>query len=300
MIAKHYHTGYRAFLALLIFISVSDVRAQFRPFDNSRTTAPWIYNPSTSFTDKTQGYIGYDGRGSTSLTPQTLIAGFRIPVLYSGRDRRRPAAMAGMQYMSMMQDIVNSSVVNATFAYEVPLSRRVRASLGFGGGISTVKYNYENLVYLDTSDPLLGNGVNFFDIHLNAGISMTLDDRLTFSLAAPYLLKEDKLNLREVIARTSYRAVLTDELSLLVGANLDTYNRNTIVGGDVRLEWIKSFSVLAGADNFKFYSGVAVSVEYLTIGYTYGYNYSKLFSNFSNNQVMLIFGPPKRSGTRRR
>lgn len=290
----------RILFGSLLLMLVNEVSAQYRPFDNSRTMAPWLYNPAASFSDNFQGYIGYDGRGSNSLTPQALIAGVRVPVLYRGRDRRRPAAMVGLQYLKVMQDILNSSVINANFAYEVPLSKRVRAALGVGGGISTLKYNYGNLVYLDVSDPLIGNGVNFFNIHLNAGMSLVLDDRLTFSLATPYLLKENKVNLREVIVRTSYRTSVSDDLGLQVGANLDTYNSNVIVGGDVRAEWKKSFSVLAGADNFKFYSGLSITMDYLSIGYTYGYNYSKLFSNFSNNQIMLMIAPPQRPGTRRR
>lgn len=300
MKASQHNISLTFLTAFLLIATGSRVYAQFRPFDNSRTLAPWIYNPSASFSDEVQVYLGYDGRGSNSLTPQTLIGGLRVPLLYRGRDRRRPAAMVGLQYLKSMQDIINSSVVDGNFAYEVPLSKRVRAALGIGGGISTLRYNFGNLNYLDNNDPLIGSGINFFNIHLNSGLSVVLDDKFTISVSHPYLLKENKLNLREVIARMAYRAPVTKELAIRVGANLDTYNRNMIVGGDLRADWKQSFSVMAGADNFKFYSGLSVSMDYLTIGYTYGYNYSKLFSNFANNQVMVLISAPQRNGTMRR
>jgi len=293
-------SGGRILMLVLMLLSVQQASAQYRPFDNSRTMTSWIYNPAASFTNDVQTYVGYDGRGSNSQTPQAIIGGLRVPVLYGGRDNRRPAAMVGFQYLKVMQDIWNTSVISGNFAYQVPLSRRVHAAIGLGGGISTMKYNYGNLVYLDASDPLIGNGVNFFNIHLNGGLSVMVDDKLVFSLATPYLLKENKVNLREVIARASYKTPVSENLGIMVGANMDTYNRNLIVGGDVRAEWKKSFSVIAGADNFKWYSGLTVTMDYLMIGYTYGYNYSKLYSNFSNNQVMMMIGVPQRTSSRRR
>lgn len=292
--------GGSGLLLVIMLVSAHKAAAQYRPFDNSRTMASWIYNPAASFTNEVQAFVGYDGRGSNSQTPQALLGGLRVPVLYGGRDRRRPSAMVGFQYLKVMQDILNSSVISGNFAYQVPVSRRVHAAIGMGGGISTLKYNYGNLVYLDSSDPLIGNGVNFFNIHLNAGMSVMVDDKLVFSLATPYLLKENKLNVREVIARASYKTPLSDKLGILVGANLDTYNRNMIAGGDVRVEWKKSFSVIAGADNFKFYSGLTVTMDYLMIGYTYGQNYSKLYSNFPNNQVMMMIGVPQKASARRK
>lgn len=288
------HNGFRVMFILLFLLLSNSLCAQYRPFDNSRAIAPWIYNPSASFATETQVYLGYDGRGSNSQTPQTLMGGLRFPVLYAGRDRRRPAAMAGVQYLKVTQDILNHSVISGNFAYQVPISRRVRAALGVGSGISTLKYNYEKLVYLDASDPLIGSGVNFFNIHLNAGISVVLDEKLTLSLSNPYMLKENKLNIREIIARATYKADVSENMSLLIGANVDTYNRNQIIGGDLRAAWKKSFTVIAGADNYKFYSGLSVSMDYLTIGYTYGYNYSKLFSNFANNQIVMLIEIPQK------
>jgi hypothetical protein len=287
--------GLVVFGFLFLRFSLMDSFAQLRPFDNSRTLSPWMYNPAASFTGDFQAILAYDGRNSNSFTPQSLFAGVRIPVLYSGRDRRKPASMIGAQFLRTSQDLVQSSLLSGNFSYQVPLSKRLRAATGLGAGMSILNYNYDNLVFLDQQDPLLGNGVSFFNMHLNAGLSLVLDERLTLSAALPYILRENNLNLNEWIIRAAYEAQLGNDFDFLIAANLDTYNRNKIIGGDLRLQWNKTIAVLAGTDNFKAYSGVTLRFETISFSYTYGINYSSMLNRIPNNQIMLMMSVPPKS-----
>lgn len=280
------------FCFLLLHVSFTESVAQLRPFDNSRILSPWMYNPAASFTRDFQAVLAYDGRNSNTFTPQSLFAGVRIPVLYSGRDRRNPAALIGAQYLRTSQDLVQSSLLSGNFSYQVPLSKRLKAATGLGAGMSLLNYNYDNLVFLDQQDPLLGNGVSFFNMHLNAGLSLVLDERLTFSAALPYILRENKVNLNEWIIRATYESQLSDDFDFLIAANLDTYNLNSIIGGDLRLRWNKAIALLAGGDNFKAYSGVTFRFETIFLSYTYGVNYSAVLNRIPNNQVMLMLSIP--------
>lgn len=284
-----------ALIFILCWISFNESEAQLRPFDNSRTLAPWMYNPAASFSADFQTILAYDGRNSNTFTPQSLFAGVRIPVLYAGRDRRKPASMIGAQLIRTTQDLIQSSLLAGNFSYQVPVSKRVRAAAGLGAGMSMLNYNYDNLQYLDQQDPLLGNGVSFFNVHLNAGLSVVVDERLTFSAALPYMLRENKPNLEEWIIRAMYEAPIGSQMDLLIAGNLDTYNRNTIAGGDVRLTWNKTFALLAGADNFKAYSGVTLRFETIFFSYTYGINYSNMLNRIPNNQIMVMLSIPPKS-----
>ena len=283
------------FLVVLILAVYSDARAQLRAFDNSRTTAPWIYNPAVSFTGDFQTLLAYDGRNNNSFTPQSLFAAIRIPVIYPGRDRRKPASMVGAQFLRTTQDIVSSSVLSGNFSYQVPMSKRMRAAVGLGAGMAMLNYNYENLNFIDQQDPLLGNGVDFFTMHLNAGVSLVFDERFTLAAALPYILRENKVNLGEYVIRAMYDVHLTHDLELLVAANLDTYNRTTAVGGDFRVQWKKTIGVLAGADNVKAFTGVTMRFETIVFNYTYGLNYSELLNRLPTNQVMVMLSIPPKS-----
>jgi len=282
-------------LILAMLLNSQQAYAQLRPFDNSRTMSPWLYNPAAAFTGDFQSVIAYDGRNTNSFTPQSIMAAVRIPVIYAGRDRRKPASMVGAQYLRTSQDIVSSSVLSGNFSYQVPISKRVRAAIGLGAGMSMLNYNYENLVFVDQQDPLLGNGVDFFNMHLNAGFSIVIDERLTFSAALPYILRENKTNFGEIIVRAMYDAAISNDLELQIAGNLDTYNQNMIAGGDLSLQWKKTLGLLAGADNFKAYSGLSIRLETIHFSYTYGINYSNLLNRLPNNQVMIMLSIPPKS-----
>src|SRR5690606_9356823 len=122
-------------------------QAQFRPFDNSRAILPWLYNPSTDIPADLQTYIGYDGRGNSDFTPQSVVAGIRLPISGDTRSRYNvPAGVAGLQVLSTSQTLWNTLTVALNFAKQVQLSRGSRLSFGMGAGIYNMKYDQNALV----------------------------------------------------------------------------------------------------------------------------------------------------------
>lgn len=281
-------------LLLLLFSGV--VHAQIRPFDNSKSIMPWLYNPAANFSKDFQAYIAYDGRGNSSFMPQSIVAGLRMPVLHGKRYmHRNPTTMIGVQLLNTTQDMLNSFTINASFAHQIEMNESMKLALGLGAGIFNMRYSYSDLVYIDQQDPLLGNGENFFNIHLNAGISLVVKDKLSISLAAPYLLKDSRANINEIILRISYIFAINPDLNFITSANLDTYNKNMIYGGDVRAEWRKIISVLAGADRYKYHAGLLLDIKPICIGYTYGQNFGDDLGNVASHQISIFSHIPARN-----
>jgi hypothetical protein len=276
-------------LTILFLLLTSDVGwCQLRAFDNSKAILPWLYNPSTRLTDHFQAYMGYDGRGSSNFTSQSYVAGVRMPLLLGANDRTSSSVM-GIQLMNTSQDLFKFSVVNASFAHQVALSENLKFAFGLGAGIFNVKYDYDDLVYLDQQDPLLTSGESFFSMHLNAGFSLTMHEKFFIDLATPYLIKDHRANLNEIILRVGYILPISADLNLITSANLDTYNNNMIFGGDIRAEWRKMISFLAGADRYKYHGGVLFDVRPICLGYTYGQNYTEVYDHFPAHQIS-VFG----------
>jgi hypothetical protein len=281
------------FIILLLLTGSGAAYAQIRAFDNSKAIMPWIYNPAMNFTKDFQAYVGYDGRGNSSFMPQSIVAGFRMPTHHGRRDRHKgPPTMIGVQLMTTSQDIVKSSTLSANFAHQIPFSADVHLAIGMGAGIFNMKYSRDKLVYIDQPDPLLGNGENLFNVHLNAGACLLVKDYLVVSLAAPDLMKDHATNFKEIIFRASYSAQLAQEFKLITSVNLDTYNHSMIVGGDVRAEMKKMFSILAGADSNKFYGGILLDIKPLSFGYTYGQNYSRELNTVASHQLSVFSNIP--------
>jgi hypothetical protein len=279
-------------MILLLMLSSVVAYCQVRAFDNSKAIMPWIYNPATNFTKDFQAYLGYDGRGNSSFMPQSIAAGFRMPTHHGRRDRHKgPPTMIGVQLLTTSQNNLKFTTINANFAHQIPISNDVHLALGLGAGIFTMKYS-NDLMYVDQQDPLLGSGQNLFNVHLNAGVCLTVQDKLIVSLAAPYLMKDNTSNFKEIIFRTSYSMELTQEFKLITSVNLDTYNNNMIFGGDVRAEIKKMVSVLAGGDRYKFYGGLLLDIKPLSFGYTYGRNYSKEFNSVASHQLSVFTNIP--------
>lgn len=272
--------------SLLLLTSVA--MGQIRPFDNSKAILPWLYNPAASFGKDLQAYIGYDGRGNSSFMPQSVVAGLRMPVAHGKRYARRgPGTMIGVQMLNTKQDLLKTSTINATFAHQVDINRSVRVALGLGAGLFNMNYNAGDLVYLDPQDPVLGSGGSFYNIHLSAGAALVVEDKFFVNLAAPYLLKDNRANFQEIILRTSYAFALNPEVSVIPSANLDTYNKSMIYGGDVKVEWREIVSAIAGADRYKFYGGIQLDIKPLCIGYTYGQNFDTHLGNIVSHQITL-------------
>lgn len=87
---------------------------------------------------------------------------------------------------------------------------------------------------------------------------------------------------------------LIPETNLIASANLDTYNRNIIFGGDLQMEYRKVFSVLAGADRYKFYGGIKLDVKPFAVGYTYGMNFSQWIDHVPSHQISVLSHIPLR------
>lgn len=286
----------RNLIILLLILGSCIAKAQIRAFDNSKSVMPWLYNPAASFSKDFQAYIAYDGRGNSSFMPQSIVAGLRMPVMHGKRYmHRNPTTMIGVQLLNTNQDMLKSSTINASFAHQIEMNKTTKLALGLGAGIFNMRYNYGDLVYLDQQDPLLGNGENFFNIHLNAGISFVLEDRFMATLAAPYLLKDGRANINEIILRLSYNFTVNPDFNLITSANLDTYNKNMIYGGDVRAEWRKIISVLAGADRYKYHAGLLLDIKPICIGYTYGQNFNPELGNVASHQITIFSHIPARN-----
>lgn len=260
--------------------------AQIRPFDNSKSIFPWLYNPAVSFTKDFQAYVGYDGRGNSSFMPQSVVAGLRMPVVHA-KGSRNPHTMIGVQVLNTKQDLLKQSTINVTFSHQIDINKTTRLALGMGAGIFSMNYNLDDLVYLDQQDPLLNSAGTFYNIHLNAGAALILADKFFVNLAAPYLLKDSRANFEEIILRMSYVFPLSPDVNVTPSFNLDTYNKNIIYGGDLRVAWHKLISVLAGADRFKFHGGILLDVKPICIGYTYGQNFDTQLGNIASHQISV-------------
>lgn len=269
---------------LLLFSSMGI--AQIRPFDNSKAVLPWLYNPAVNFTKDFQVYVGYDGRGNNSFMPQSMVAGLRMPVVHKGGSRN-PHTMIGVQVLNTKQDLLKQSTINATFAHQIDINKTTRLALGMGAGIFNMNYSPGDLVYVDMQDPLLNNVGSFYNIHLNAGASLILGDKFSVNIAAPYLVKDSRANFKEVILRTSYKFAVNQDVNVIPSFNLDTYNKNMIYGGDLRVEWRKLISVLAGVDRFKYHGGILFDVKPICFGYTYGQNFDAQLGNIASHQISV-------------
>ena len=282
----------RNFAILAILLSSGVAHAQMRAFDNSKAILPWIYNPASDFTMDFQAYVGYDGRGNSSYTPQSIIAGLRMPVERGRRRRssrdRTPSSMIGVQMLNVSQDMLKTSTINASFAHQVVLSKKVRLAMGLGAGIFNMEYDTDDLVYFDQNDPLLGNGESFFNVHLNAGFALIVEDMLVINLASPYLIKDNRANVKEIIFRVSHILTLAADVKMITSANLDTYNNNLIYGGDVRMEWKGMVSVMAGADRYKYHGGLLLNIKPFSLGYAYGQNYRNTFGYVPSHQISIF------------
>lgn len=280
----------RSFIVIIsIMLSSATAHAQFRPFDNSKAVLPWVYNPTADIPHDLQAYVGYDGRGNSDFTPQSVVAGVRVPI--SGGDRSRysvPGGVAGVQVLNTSQTLWNTLTVNLNFAKQIQLSRGSRVAFGMGAGIYNMNYDQSALIYFDPQDPLLNTGENLFNIHLNAGVSLVLADRFFAQLAAPYILKDKGVNITEIILRTGYVFPVHPEANLIAAVNLDTYNNHLIYGGDLRMEFREVFSVMAGLDTEKYHGGLLVKFDAFGFGYTYGENFSGLLNNIPSHQLSVI------------
>lgn len=271
----------------LLMISAATF-SQIRPFDNSKAILPWMYNPAASFSKDFQAYIGYDGRGNSSFMPQSVVAGLRMPVVHGKRYlHRNPGTMIGVQLLNTKQDLLKMSTINATFAHQIDINKTTRLALGMGAGIFNMNYNAGELVYMDQSDPLLNNAGSFYNIHLNAGVAFVLADKFFMNMAAPYLLKDHRANFEEIIMRMSYVFPVNPDLNVIPSLNLDTYNKNMIYGGDVKVEWHKIVSLLVGADRFKYHGGVQLDIKPICIGYTYGQNFDSQLGSIASHQISV-------------
>lgn len=276
-------------VTLLILFNAVAALSQVRPFDNSKAILPWIYNPTAQMPTDLQAYVGYDGRGKGNFTPQTFLAGARMAI--AGRNSpvsRRASGVAGVQVLNTSQTLINTLTVNLSYAQQLWLNNNTMVAFGLGGGIYSMSYDHDELVYMDGDDNLLKNGENLLSLHLNTGISLVMNDKLFVNLAAPNLLKNEGINIKEIIVRAGYAFDITQEVKLIPSANLDTYNGNMIYGGDVRMEWRKILSFIAGADVYKYHGGLLLDLEAFAFGYTYGRNYSKAINSIQSHQISII------------
>ncbi len=276
------------FITAALVLLASVATAQIRPFDNSKAILPWLYNPAANFSKDFQAYIGYDGRGNSSFMPQSVVAGLRMPVVHGKRYmHRNPGTMIGVQILNTRQDLLKVSTINASFAHQIDINETTTLALGMGAGIFNMDYNLDELVYLDQQDPVLNNAGSFYNIHLNAGAALVLGGKFFVNLAAPYLLKDKRANFDEIILRTSYSFAINPDVNIIPSLNLDTYNKNMIYGGDVKVEWRKIVSVLAGADRYKYHGGILLDIKPVCIGYTYGQNFDTQLGSIASHQISV-------------
>ena len=67
-----------------------------------------------------------------------------------------------------------------------------------------------------------------------------------------------------------------------------------IFGGDLQMEYRKVFSVLAGADRYKFSWGVKLDVKPFAVGYTYSMNFSQWIDHVPSHQISVLCDIPMR------
>jgi len=272
-------------ISLLLLSSMA--MAQIRPFDNSKAILPWLYNPAVGFGKDVHAYLGYDGRGSSNFIPQSVVAGLRMPVQVGRATDRNPHTMIGGQVLSTKQDLIKQYTINATFGHQIDINKTMRLAMGMGAGFFSMNYDLNELVYLDQQDLLLTNAGPVYNVHLNAGVALVWADKLFVNFATPYLVKDGRANFNEIILRLSYAFPVTPDINVIPAFNLDTYNKNLIYGADVRVEWRKLISVLAGADRFKYLGGILVDVKPVSFGYTYGQNFDKELGSVASHQVSV-------------
>lgn len=273
----------------LALFNAATALSQIRAFDNSKAVMPWIYNPTAAMPTDLQAYVGYDGRGKGTFTPQSFLAGARMPV--SGKRSpisRTASGIAGFQILNTSQTLLKTLTVNLNYSQQLWLNNSTMVALGIGGGIYSMSYDHEALVYMDAQDPLLNNGENLFNLHLNAGVSLIMDDKLFVNLATPHILKNEGVNFKEIILRAGYAFTINEEIKITPAANLDTYNGNLIYGGNLRMEWREILSFMAGADSYKYHGGIMLDFDAFGLGYTYGRNYSKAINSIQSNQIAII------------
>jgi len=292
-------------ILILLLFCCKTAYSQIRAFDNSKAILPWIYNPSVDLNEDLQVYLGYDGRGNSEFTPQSVLAGIRIPVLRGGKNRMEEGksrgkglqtvkSMIGAQVLNTSQDLLSDLNVQVNFAQLVSISERFQLALGLGAGINHQRYEYDALNYLDQQDVLLINAQNSTGFHLNAGLSVVMDNRLFINLAAPYLLKNGGNNIDEIILRAGYDFPINQDVKLIAAGSLDTQNRDLIYGADIKVEIRKMVSILAGADRRQFFGGLLLNFKPISLGYTYGQNFESVLNNINSHQISLISGISRR------
>lgn len=284
-------------IVIFLLLSTGIAYAQIRAFDNSKAMLPWLYNPSVDFSEDFQAYFAYAGGGNSNFTPQSILAGTRIPVLLPGRknierEQNTVKGMMGVQVLSTSQDLLNDLNVNVNLAQQIPINKRLKLAMGLGVGIHNIGYDYDALVYIDQQDPLLLNAEDYFGFHLNAGFSLVMDERIYINLATPYLLKYNRINIDEIILRVGYIFYINQDFYLLTSANLDTQNHDLIYGGDIRAEIRKMVSVVVGADRYKYHCGLLLNFKPFALGYAYGQNYKSALSNLAPHQISVISSIP--------
>ncbi len=287
-------------ITILLLCSALPGIAQFRAFDNSKAILPWIYNPTATFIADYQAYIGYDGRGTSSFTPQSIVAGLRVPLFQKrikapkgrGRTRRDARKLASgvmaVQLLNTKQDIYSSTTINISYAHRVAINNRLTMALGLGMGVFNMNYNYNSLVFIDQQDPLLNNGESFYSMQLNAGATFTVDQKLFLNIAAPYILKNNQSNLSEIIVRLGYPFAVGNDFVLTAAANLDTYNQNLIYGADLQVEWQEMISLLVSGDRYKYHVGVLFNIPTFALGYTYGQNFQQTQGQIQSHQISIF------------
>ncbi|EMR02290.1 type IX secretion system membrane protein PorP/SprF [Cesiribacter andamanensis] len=275
--------------AYLLLLSAGGLQAQIRAFDNSRALMPWMYNPAAELPTEHSAYMGYDARGNSSVTPHSILAGLRMPVLGEtrGRGQRGPSGVVGLQALNTSQSFANALTVSLSYAHQLALTDKLKMGVGVGMGIFNFSFDQSQLVYMDQQDPFFNNGNRLFNLHVQTGIALVADDRLFLQLAAPDLLRNNRANMGELVVRTGFVLPLNPQLKLIPALNLDTYNASLIYGGDLRLEWRNMFSLLAGADRYKLHGGMQLRYKSMGFGYVYGQNLSGLYNHIESHQITL-------------
>ena len=279
-----------AVLSLVItLLGLAESRAQIRAFDNSRAFMPWLYNPAADMPAQYSAYLGYDARGNSSITPQSMVAGVRVPVIGVGRGSsgKHALGVAGLQALNTSQSLANLLTVQANYAHQISLNDKVRLGFGMGMGMQHFSYDQDELVYFDEQDPFFQQGDRLFNLNLQVGVSLVADDKLFIHLSSPDMLKNGSNNFDEIIVRSGFILPLQADFAVVPAVYFETYNHNRIYGGDLRVEWKKMLSVLAGADRYKAYGGLQFKYKEIGFGYTYGQNFSNYRGSLDSHQISL-------------
>lgn len=282
-------------LIILIVLTSARANSQIRAFDNSKQILPWIYNPSASISNDFQAYFGYDGKGNSTNTPQSFIAGLRMPVSFEKKNAdnsNKLKGMMGLQLLNTTQSLYKDLNINLNYAQQVAISEHIKLALGLGIGIQNFDYDYDKLIYVDQRDPLFNNDAKYIDLQLNAGFTFSMYDQIFVHLAAPSLLNDNGINYEEFIVKASYLYTINNNLEIFASINLDTQNNNMMYGGDILVRIKKLISVVGGVDNYKYHGGVLMSLKTVNLGYTYGRNYQDFLKNLETHQVSLITNIP--------